>query len=481
MPCLLMCMLTLLILMMDVSMPEMAKSQYQSYQSLFRAAFYVITLSGAAYYLILLANARLSSAGSSKSPLPSDRPAKSGTADQSSKSPMALLRPDMPATLKAAWLCMGAFIICIILSTAVNGLNVKAIHGVAFRDIGIFHIFVFILIFLGASSCIKSLPLRRAMLILYAVTADLIAIAVLFDRFVQPIAAFDKKKDISAIFFNGNHYGYFLVMAILISIGLALCFSDIRIRITGAVSAALNSEILIMNGSSGCLIAVITALLIGLLIPAMSNTTATAAKQPDTSIKKHSNTSAEKHSDAPSERHLDKRHILSVLVGIMFIFIVLAASTGMFKEIADSITAIVSGSADASSAGHNRWLLWTETFGYVMERPLLGYGCEGLSDILMDSLGRANPHNEILSYASQFGIPAALFYTAGVVLMLFTSARALITDNNSPTYGTHLPAFLAALGYFISSFFGVPMFYTLPFFFIFLGMSLPESAEMIHK
>jgi len=71
----------------------------------------------------------------------------------------------------------------------------------------------------------------------------------------------------------------------------------------------------------------------------------------------------------------------------------------------------------------------------------------------------------VLSYAAFYGIPAALFYTAGVLGVI--GSTAIDSSTNVP----HKAACMAAAGYFISSFTGVGMFYTLPFFFIFLGLS----------
>jgi len=121
------------------------------------------------------------------------------------------------------------------------------------------------------------------------------------------------------------------------------------------------------------------------------------------------------------------------------------------------------------SAGHNRWLLWQITMEHIASRPFLGYGCEGLSETLMDLTGRANPHNEILTYAAYFGIPAALLYAAGVLITVINGIRS----------GEHasMTAAFAAAAYFISSMFGVSMFYTTPFLFVLLGLSHRPEAK----
>ena len=89
-----------------------------------------------------------------------------------------------------------------------------------------------------------------------------------------------------------------------------------------------------------------------------------------------------------------------------------------------------------------------------------------MADRMMNDIGISNPHNELLTYALFFGVPAAVCYTVAV-LMIFL--RHLVSGAWKDPYA--LMAFSAALAYFISSFFGVAMFYTTPFFFIMLGYS----------
>lgn len=541
-PGVLMCLITLLMLIVDLAMPEMAQAQYSSYPALFRGADLVIAAAGIIYYIIFIFYYRKNTKSAAPTKLGSNHSAL-GNAGNDHIAPGKLasnhgttgkLGSDHAApslasggAQKASCIFFCLFIVCIILSTAVNGLDDKAIHGVSFRDIGIFNLISFILIYMGLSSMIGSSHLRRFVLLFYIAVADLIAIAAAADKWISPIPAFGEKKDISAIFFNGNHYGYFLVMAILLSAGLFLYSQnpdaqsfasssrgsknqdsasssrgpknqysaphaqgkifnlrsqDMRTRIFAACSMALNGLILALNGSTGCILAVSAGLLLTLAV------TLTTRR------------------DALKMNLI----LLAVLAAALA---VIALRTSMLQTLASDIASVVTGSAGADSAGHNRWLLWTTTVDYISSKPLLGYGCEGLSDILMETTGRADPHNEILSYAAQFGIPAAVFYTAGVILTLtgfftpshyYPSACAsgkdqrsqqeqqnstacasrkdqhseLSCGSSSEHYDapdeTRAACFLAAAGYFISSLFGVTMFYTLPFFFIFLGMSTPR-------
>lgn len=133
--------------------------------------------------------------------------------------------------------------------------------------------------------------------------------------------------------------------------------------------------------------------------------------------------------------------------------------------------------------GHGRWELWQLTAGYISERPLFGYGCEGINEMLYeDTAGGVNPvsnaHCEPLTYAAFYGIPAALLYTAGCISAMIKGLRAVKRDAASGSMDACICiAAYAAAGYFISSLFGVEMFYTAPFFFILLGIACNGRYE----
>lgn len=393
------CFITFLMFLMDITMPQMASYQYETYPSLFRGANILICICGILYFAINVFSKKLT--------LPSG------------------------LTL-VGFVFFVVFLALMFASTFVNGFGEKALHGVSFRNIGVFHLLAFFLIYFGATYCLRSEFLKEAGLRFFAVTADLIAVSVLFDRYISEIAAFQEKKDISAIFFNGNHYGYFLVMAILLGSAMFLYAASRFTCGLGLVTLLLNLLILAMNGSLGCMLAVFIGLLLTLLVTWRAY------------------------------REALRRNLILLAV-VLIPVAVYGVVTGMLASLIQDITGVVSTGDE--SAGHNRWLLWQITMEHIASRPFLGYGCEGLSETLMDLTGRANPHNEILAYAAQFGVPAAVAYVIGFGCVL---ADFVIRKRNSWTAAA---GFLAASGYFLSSLFGVTMFYTLPFFFIFMGLA----------
>ena len=138
----------------------------------------------------------------------------------------------------------------------------------------------------------------------------------------------------------------------------------------------------------------------------------------------------------------------------------------IFKE---AMTVLRGG--DTTYIGHGRWTLWEITLGYIADAPFFGYGCEGLSETLYDYVEIANPHNEPLTYAASFGIPAAVLYVLGCISAILKGFRGDKAGNSC------MIAAFAAMGYLLSSLFGVAVFYTAPYFFILMGLAAPYIKE----
>ena len=395
-PGLLMCLMTMIMLIADVIVPGMSDAQYTVYPAIFRIIN--IICAGCGIFLI----------------------------SRAVKGDGQRVRPEV--------MLFGGFVICIIISTIINGFTREALLGAPARYLGAPDFVICVLGFYGCSLYCSGSSLKGLILDLYLLVAACIAILATADRFLFQIDSFRNKSGISAIFFHDNHYGYFLVMAVLIAAGYVICCAG-KQRIYGYVSLILNLGILALNQTLGCIIAVGAALFVLVIVHAVTKS-----------------------------RYLRRSAILfcSLVAMAVLLTLIYQPLREDVKQLLFDITTIGSG-GNHGYAGHLRWLLWTETSGLIMQKPLAGYGCEGIRQYLLDTTGVANPHNEVLTYAAFFGIPAAAFYVIGVIAAL---RRAL---TQADQYA--MSAGLAATGYFISSLFGVGMFYTLPFLFILLGLS----------
>ena len=416
---------TLLDFLMCVSMPSMKNSQFATYSDLFRMGFWASFIAGAvfliAYYMIYVRGA-------------------AGMAGIASG-----LRGQMH------WVFFALFAVCIVVSTIINGIDDAALHGIPYRNQGFLHVLLYIGVLCPVSMHLKTPGLRRIIIAGYLITADLIAVAAAAFLGGVSIDAFEGKKGICAIFFNGNHYGYFLVMAVLLAAGLWIEEDKRSFRVFGMVSLVLNMIILFVNDSMGCILAVFIVLLCAAAVLSVRggglNRRAAAAAG----------------------------LLFAVPIAGACIISARAGDASGFEAISKEVTELLGDieslftASITDSAGHNRWGLWSLTAGYIADRPILGYGCEGISAMLQAATGRSSAHNELLTYAAFFGIPAAVFYCSGVLASLWCSMRKRISCSG------HLPFLMASAGYFISSLVGVSMFYTTPFFFIFLGCALTEE------
>lgn len=399
-PGVLMCAMLLTVLILDLAMPGMAERQYIVFPGLFTVLDYLI-IAGGILHICLAAKSR-----------------------------------ELHFEKTDAF--FAAFALLILVSTFVNGFNFMTIDGVPYRFIGIFNMFAFMLVYMGVTRSIKRESFSGYILAGYLIVSDLIGVVALYDRMTGGIEAFHEKKELSAVFFNGNHYGYFLMMAVLTGVGCFL-FGSGKTAVTGAASAALNMILLAINHSLGSILALIIVLICtGLFILIRDRA------------------------------YLRKLSFLAAAALAVFV-IALILSPALRKEftgLAADLAAVLSNTAEGS-AGHRRMQMWTLTTGYIAEKPILGYGCEGIAFMLYEAMKVSDPHCEPLAYAAYYGIPAALVYMTGVTGVIITSIRRMDTNGVCQK-----AACMAAAGYFISSFVGVGMFYTLPFFFIFLGLAV---------
>ena len=333
-------------------------------------------------------------------------------------------------------ICFMLFAVCMVISTCINGLSHEAFFSVPYRYVGVFDLFIYIFIYMYCSGCIDSERLKTAFFVFLMAVSDLIAAAFFSDYFIVKIPAFNDKLEPSAIFFHGNHYGYFLVTVIAVSAG-CYCFSKGKTAVLGGLSLIIGLAALALNRSMGCILAAAMTLAIVFLISIIRG-------------------------DTQRKRALWMTACIAV-VSLLLLFI----SSQLREDIAQTVLEfrqIISGDNNIY-AGNGRWGIWQYVAGYIADYPWWGYGCEGIAEIMKDYTLTTNPHNEPLTYAVFFGIPAAAFYCAGVLAAVIKGLKA--KENGS----TCMISSFGALAYFLSSLFGVAMFYTAPYLFLLMGMS----------
>ena len=335
------------------------------------------------------------------------------------------------------------FIVCIIISTCINGLNHDAAFGMPIRYIGIFNMFAFFIIYMKVSGYIERIEFRYRILDGYMIVADAVALSALYEQYVGDIAAYQEKGGVCAVFANSNHYGYFICMAIAIGIGYFIYENGWRVY-AGTATALLNLLILVLNNTLGAELAVgITVVMCAAVIL---------------------------FQDRDNKTRVRRVLIMAgfFLVGIIAVLLVSSETRQSVATLLTDMGNILTGNTTGHE-GTGRIALWKTTLSYISKRPYFGYGCEGITNALLEDVGWGDAHCEVLTYAAYYGIPGALLYFGGI-----TAAAVSYFKNRAklPTY-CHV-AFMAASAYFLSSLGGVLMFYTAQFFFMFMGMAAED-------
>jgi len=126
-------------------------------------------------------------------------------------------------------------------------------------------------------------------------------------------------------------------------------------------------------------------------------------------------------------------------------------------------------------AGTGRGRLWKHAFNYTLQHPWFGGGMESLNQFSRN-FGNDRPHNIILQISSFIGIPGAIVYIIFILYLAITNIKLISKNKNN------VIIYFTAMCYFISSMFGNSMYYTSPYFMILLGLLIGlRRLEMIKK
>ena len=132
----------------------------------------------------------------------------------------------------------------------------------------------------------------------------------------------------------------------------------------------------------------------------------------------------------------------------------------------------MSGTADMkdedalNSIGSSRGVLWRYAIQFMKERPLFGYGLDNLGGRYA-AVGCTNDraHNEVLQYGASLGIPALIFYIAGLWSLFWKGVK-----NFKKLDLWTVCSCVVVISYLVNSLFGNTMYYTVPFYWMLLGI-----------
>ncbi|MBR0112178.1 MAG: O-antigen ligase family protein [Clostridia bacterium] len=329
------------------------------------------------------------------------------------------------------------FIVLAIISVALNGISRELMFGFTVRGEGFTSILAYFLFYYIGSSVRNE---RIKYIIIYSILGvGLVnSVMVLVNEYIVRVPISSHYYHAS-VYYNVNFYAYFLTLVIMLSAALVLKDKSKGRKIFAFISLCMNTFVLVLNNTFGCFVACFVAFIIMIIA--------------DSVIKK-------KFSFA-------SLGLFGVFLAICFFCgfwyrSFFAQLLGLFTD----IQLIVMDDENAADAGTLRWGLWTNTIRYIKEKPIVGYGFEGICDRLLKDAEQDKVHNEYLEYAADFGIPAALCYIGGLIAVYIKALK-----KRAQIDGATFCCLVAAFGYIGSAFFGNTMVFIAPFFFIILGLA----------
>lgn len=333
----------------------------------------------------------------------------------------------------------------------------KAFYGTSYRREGYYRYLMYAGYFLCAF-LLDSKKLRKILLNTFIIASIfLIIISRVTLSGTRYTDTFVNSKIETTIFGQFNHYCYYIMMTLMCSLGLFLTEKNKVLKTLYLIAYIIIGYAMIYNDTFGCYLATVATLILYTIYAI---------------IKKKD------------------RVVISIAIVIFILLSIFTTKDGRnvaytnIETFMTDISAVLakfgistesaSGESktdyeiknDFMAAGTNRGELWHNAFNFILRKPIIGYGADNLGEQYENVLmhGRDRPHNLILYLACVSGIPGMLLYVIAVGIIVVKAIIRLMKNND-----TGIISLLVVVAYLISSMFGNSMFYTSPFFFIFLG------------
>ncbi len=305
-----------------------------------------------------------------------------------------------------------------------------AIYGNSYRQEGLLTYFLYGGYFITAFYLVKKDYVLKFMKLL-SIASVLLC---LFQYILGPI-------ENTSIFYQFNHFGYYLMISVIATIFNFKIEKVLSKKIFYFIIYLYLLYELIINNTFGCYLALLITLTIYFIYSIF--------------MKKNF------------------KYILVLLFSFLILSLIVKDDSGeiIAKQnitvfINDIVTIVTGEDMEAiEKAGTSRGILWKKGIEFIMEKPIFGYGLDGVGDeYQMEDIATDRPHNIIIQMALFTGIPGMIMYI-GFVIFLYV--KKLIMIRKSDELGAAM--FFITVCYFISSMFGNSMYYTSPYYLIFLG------------
>ncbi len=333
---------------------------------------------------------------------------------------------------------LGGFLLLALFSTALSTNPSLSWNGAFYRREG----FEMYLAYAGIFAMAMTQNKKSGLFLLYALTgtAFILTLFSLIDSTL--LNNWLTLTSSSSIFHNANHYGYYLLMALMANFAVLMHLNKKQTapHIGFIISFILISHTIITNRTFGVFLALALGLSISLAIIFWLKRAA----------------------------FIKALVLVGVFVGTSLISSMPTDYLGSeTTTLGEDVGSVISGDEESEQAGSGRWSLWVHGIEFAGERPLLGYGPDNLGERYSDTGHTTDrPHNEIIQFAASLGIPATLLYLSSVVTLAFLAFK----NRGSLKLETLTVGFIVVT-YLVSSMFGNTMFYTTPFYVLLFALA----------
>ncbi|MDD3306109.1 MAG: O-antigen ligase family protein [Acetobacterium sp.] len=379
------------------------------------------------------------------------------------------------------YLCLVAVLFLGALATLFSSDIGLSFFGDYYRKEGLLTLCAYAGIFM-ATTAIHSEQLKKRLVEMFVLVSLFLGIIVILQSLGLPIRSVVYQFNVNdtvafvpwtAIFHQINHYGYYLTLGILATAGLFVAETGKFRGVFWILVFSLLTGVLIKNNSFGAYLGVCAGLVLLLGV---------------------------------SIRRKEGFRKALILITLFIVISIVANAlmgtvrtnftvlTGDLKNIVQTITAPVQSAEpamnqvedeaakakekvqiQANKAGTGRWKIWSESVAIIKNYPLLGKGPDNLGELFRQKhLYGDRPHNEYLQVAATMGIPAMLLYLGALGCAFVAAAKAL--NKMKPT---GIIALGAVTAYLASAMFGNTMYYTYPYFLIFLAILLTGAQKPV--
>ena len=336
------------------------------------------------------------------------------------------------------------------ISTLLSDDIATSFYGTSYRFDGLKSYFYYAAAYVCAFIVIQSKRRKKVMNVFTGVASLISVILILQDWGVQFVTQgfLDER---SAVFFHFNHAGYYLNLSIVCLMGLYLFENTRKWRIYYTLSMILQIYALLVNSTLGGFLGTCGALVMLLLF------------------------------FVRSQGKLSWRMVTPVMVVILlsvasYMGLVPTSSGEDMRVNLETMTQdaskFVGDTSNVKYAGHGRVELWQQSLKMVRERPIFGYGPEQVNESYMEHLWTNRASNEFIQYAVFLGVPGVLFYLVAL-FWLFIHQWLYMKRLDTTT----LVAAGCVIAYLISAMFGNTMFYTTPYFYMFLAFAAGRAKS----